>query len=162
MTRSAAQKALYTALLGADIAALLSTNWGTDAVFAQVPEKVFEAADFPFISMARGSSRRMDDKTMDGEVYAFQVDVWGRSWADVEAISDLIQTKIHRQPMSMEGARVDAVDVAKVTFQSEQDEKTRRAILDVNIRAARFVWLLASGDWDRKGFFGGTGIWGNP
>lgn len=162
MTRAAVQKALYARLRDAEIVALLSDNWGSDAVFAQVPEKAFEAADFPFISIARGTAVRFDDKTMDGQEHAFQVDIWARSWAEVEAVADLVSAKLHREPMDVDGAKGVGVDVLQMTFQTEQDEKTRRAILDVRIMATRFVWLLAAGTWDRKGVFGGTGIWGNP
>lgn len=161
MTRSAAQKALYTRLLDTEITALLSTNWGTDAVFAQVPEKKFQAADFPFVSIARGASERMDDKTNDGQTYRFQVDVWGRSWADVEQIADMATAKLHREEMTMDDAQVVSVDVFGPQLQTEQDQKTRRAILDVQIMATRFVWLLRGGGWDRKGAFGGVGTWGD-
>lgn len=137
MKATALQTAVYGVLSGdATLVAMLSSEWGTTAVFADVPqENADDAAFYPFISFGPDLTTRMDDKDTDGGNALLQVNIWSRTgdYAEAKDIAGRIHDLLHRQALTITGAHHIETVMEEADFSLDPDGETRRGQMQFRV-----------------------------
>lgn len=133
--KSVAFQAMLYATLSGDVTlnALLSGEWGTTAIFADVPQADESEDDslFPYVTFGPETAERYDDKGAVGGDVTFQIDIWTRSrdFAVAKAIADRIVALLHRQDLTISGANHIATGLESVQYTIDPDGQTRRGMM---------------------------------
>lgn len=133
MNPAALQDAVFGVLSGdSTLLAELSTAWGYDAVFSDVPQEHAEDdAFYPFVSFGPDTTVPFDAKTFSGGRAVIQVNVWTRSADYVQAkqIAERIYTLLHKQDLTISGQTHVATGMQSADFTLDPDGHTRRALM---------------------------------
>lgn len=134
MNPAALQQTIYDLLTGdATLLAALSSSWGFDPVFADVPQ-VDEAEDpayYPFISFGPDFSTPWDTKTTAGANAVLQLNIWSRAgdYMQVKQIAERVYTLTHRTALTISGQTHVTSDVESIEFSLDPDGETRRGLI---------------------------------
>lgn len=134
MKSDALHDALYAALTGdATLLSMLSSAWGLDAVFADVPQtdEAEDDAYYPFVSFGPETSTRFDDKDENGGNAVLQINAWTRTnnYTEAKQIADRIHMVLHKGTLSISGANHISTQCESVDFSIDPDGHTRRALM---------------------------------
>ena len=138
MSSAALQTAVYGVLTGdSTLLALLSSSWGVDAVFSDVPSDQYAEDDafYPFVSFGPSTKTRFDTKTNIGGNETMQINVWTRSndYVEAKTVAARIETLLHRQDLTITGATHVLTHVESIETTIDPDGHTRRALMQLRI-----------------------------
>lgn len=133
MNPAALQESVYDVLVGdATLLATLSTAWGLDAVFSDVPQVNSEDDTYyPFISFGPDTTIPFDSKTFSGGRSTIQLNVWTRAndYIQAKQISERIYTLLHKQSLTIAGETHVTTGLESVEYTLDPDGHTRRALM---------------------------------
>ncbi|MEQ3625987.1 MAG: DUF3168 domain-containing protein [Celeribacter sp.] len=137
MKPAALQASLYQVLVGdSTLLSALSSAWGYDAVFSDVPqENADNNAFYPFVSFGPTVPTPWDDKDVDGGDERLQINVWSRSgdWIEAKQIAERIHALLHRTPLTISGAVHVTSGIESMDFSMDPDGETRRALIFLRV-----------------------------
>lgn len=110
------------------------------SIFTDVPQVTDSELEtfFPFVTIGGDTINSFNDKDNPGGSAIAQIDVWDRSKSmlDIKAISDAIDARLRRQPLSISGATHITTELDSCTFSKDPDGKTKRAVI-----LYRVLWI---------------------
>lgn len=129
------QNAIYARLNDVSVTALLTTGYGSAAIFNEWVPQVTDAGDpafFPFVTFSFPASGPFDDKGDVGQSSLVQVDIWSRvNSTQVKAIAAAVYARLHRQVLSVTGHIT--TDCEGMDFERDPDGITRRGRLTFRV-----------------------------
>jgi len=138
MSNVALQGALFDVMNNdATLIGALSTAWGLNPIFSDVPQIDDPADDsyFPFISFGPDDTGPWDDKDINGFSSVSQINVWTRSndYVEAKAIGDRLYNLFHRTEYAILGLSLVTSDVQSVGYTLDPDGHTRRGLMLLNV-----------------------------
>ena len=131
------QAAIYARLNVAIVTSLLTTQYGTVAIFNEWVPQVNDAGDpayFPFVTMSFPAATPFDDKTDLGANSLVQIDVWSRkNNTEVKLIAKAAYDVLHRQALNVAGHVTTQSE--DLVFERDPDGITRRARMTFRVLA---------------------------
>jgi len=133
MRAEALQQAIYGRLNHSSITNLLSSAYGSAAIFTSVPQQADSGSDafFPFVSFGPDTITAFNTKTENGGTAVVQIDAWTRSqsFLTVKQLSDAIDARLRHQGLTISGTTHIDTDLDSVSFSLDPDGKTQRAVM---------------------------------
>lgn len=138
MNPAALQTALYGVLTGdATLVALLSTSWGVNAIFSDVPQgdEAGDDAYFPYVTFGPETSVPFDWKGNSGAEAIVQINIWSRQNDYIQAknIADRIHALLHKQALSISGCTHVETYFETAEFLPDPDGQTKRGRMQFRI-----------------------------
>ena len=121
------QSAIYS-LLNND--STLDSLVGNNKIFDNVPDDT----SYPYIQIGLETVSNIGTKTVDGNVYNVDIDVWSqyRGQKEIKEIMEQIYVLCHDKTISVSGADSVMSYVTNVTTLREADGITRHGIVNIN------------------------------
>lgn len=137
MNSAEVQKSVYGVLVGnATLIASLSSAWGYDAVFSDVPqENADDNSFYPFISFGPDTTTPWDTKGSGGGESVLDLSVWSRSGDYVEAkeIAAQVWALLHRTEYAISGSTLVTSDMESSVSIMDPDGETRRVLMQFRV-----------------------------
>lgn len=132
------QTAIYTKLSGdATLVALLSTAWGSTAIFSHTPETGEDEspAYYPFISFGQDVHSPFNDKSVVGGDTTLEINVWSQQGDFMEAktIADRIAEILERQSLTVAGANHITTELESADATRDPDGITKRVLMTFTV-----------------------------
>ena len=137
MNSAELQKSIYGVLVGdGPLVASLSSAWGYDAVFSDVPqENADDNAFYPFISFGPDTTTPWDTKGSSGGESVLDLSVWSRSGDYIEAkeIAGQVWDLLHRTEYAISGSTLVTSDIESSVASIDPDGETRRVLMQLRV-----------------------------